>query len=474
MSKHFPNILWIQTDEQRPDSLGCWGSRWAKTPNLDALAASGVVFRNAVCQAPVCLPSRTSQMTCRYPHEVAAMTNDMAQREVLPPGTLMFTQLLAAVGYQTVTFGKRHLPKWDSWQRHESCVLNAEYSGYFALNARYSESEHHVVKRPSSTPIILAGRYPTFEPNPSRTITDWAINFLRERDRSRPFLLRVSHNWPHTPVLAPPPFDELYDPGQLPVRFYDAEAYAGRSDADRQIADSHRMSELSKEQYRQMWKDYMGLCAYVDYEVGRLLAVVQSLALDHDTIVVYSSDHGKNLGEWGAGEKGTFDRQCWGVPFIWSWPGHVPEGKVSDELCELLDTGRTLAGLTGVDAPAHWRGRDLFSSSPPAAVFGEIGVPNSRAALLNAGEKKEDEANKDHRPLQVGVRTARHRLDLVWMKDGRRVDPADGNFFDLETDPLEKRNLWHETAAASTRQELLRRLEEWFAGLDKPAALFGN
>lgn len=467
-----PNILWIQTDEQRPDSLGCWGSTWAKTPNLDALAARGTIFRNPVCQSPVCVPSRTSQMTCRYPHEVCALTNSAAGHDVLPPGTLMFTQLFAAAGYQTVTFGKRHLPRWDSWQRHESCVLDSDYAGYFALNSRYSEADHHVIKRPGSTPIILAGTYPTLEPNPSRTITDWAIQFLRQRDRSKPFLLRVSHNWPHTPVLAPPPFDQLYDPDDLPVRFYDAQAYACRSAADRRIADSHRMRDLTKAQYRQIWKDYMGLCAYVDYEVGRLLAVLQSFALERDTIVIYSSDHGKNLGEWGAGEKGTFDRQCWSVPFIWSWPGHLPEGVVRDDLCELLDTGRTLAALAGLDAPAHWRGRDLFSTPAPPAVFGEIGVPHSRAPRLSALEKKEDQANRDHRPLQLAVRTARHRLDLVYLKDGRRLDPADGNLFDLDADPLERRNLFHDPATAPIKRDLLARLDAWFASLDQPPALF--
>jgi len=471
--KQYPNILWIQTDEQRPDSMGCWGSTWAKTPNVDALAARGTVFRNTVCQSPVCLPSRTSQMTCRYPQEVNAMTNDMGQRDVLPAGTQMFTQVLAAAGYETVTFGKRHLPKWDSWQRHESCVLNSEYSGYFALNARYREEDYHVIKRPGSTPIILAGTYPVFEPNPSRTITDWAMKFLRERDRSRPFLLRVSHNWPHTPVLAPPPFEQLYDPEELPVRFFDEEAYAGRSQSDRRIADSHRMRELSKAQYRQIWKHYMGLCAYVDYEVGRLLAVLESLGMERETIVIYSSDHGKLLGEWGAGEKGTFDRQCWGVPFIWSWPGHLPEGRVSEGLCELMDTGRTLAGVLGIEAPAEWRGRNLFGDAAPEAVFGEIGVPNSAAPLL-AGEQKEDEANRDHRPLQVAVRTQRYRMDLVWMKDGQRVEPTDGNLFDLEADPLERRNRWRDEASAGVKRELLGKLEDWFASLEKPAELFGE
>ncbi|MCC7409465.1 MAG: sulfatase-like hydrolase/transferase, partial [Phycisphaeraceae bacterium] len=89
-----PNILWIQTDEQRPDSLGCYGSPWAKTPNLDELAARGVTFRRAFCQSPICVPSRSAQMTCRYPQEIGVLNTpiDAYDGKVYPDDTVMFTE----------------------------------------------------------------------------------------------------------------------------------------------------------------------------------------------------------------------------------------------------------------------------------------------------------------------------------------------------------------------------------------------
>ncbi len=479
MPRH-PNILWIQTDEQRPDSLGCYGSAWAKTPNLDELARRGVTFQNAVCQSPVCVPSRSSQLTGRYPSEINVLFNNVAGCDgIFPPQTETFPEILARVGgYQTLTFGKAHTPKHPIWERVEPMSDLSDYAGPFALNPRYDEAEHHVIKMHRVDPLILAGTYPTFAPNPSHTITDWAIEWLRDgRDANRPFLVRVSHNWPHTPVLAPPPFDRLYHPDEIPIQFYDEQAYRSRALYNREIADEDKMSELSREQIRQIWKDYMGLCAYVDYEVGRLLAALQALGLEEDTIICFSSDHGKALGEWGAGEKGYFDAEVWRVPFVWSWPQHLPQGEVRSEGCELLDMGRTLLGLAGLShlAPRNWRGRDLFDAqvAAPDAVFGQIGWPNQNSVLL-----QREDLLPEKRPhwftLRLAIRTARFRLDESWMRDGKRLSPAhaDGNLFDLEADPQEKRNLWGEASHQKTVLALREQLEAWWNGLEHKAELF--
>jgi len=481
MSTHRPpNILWIQTDEQRPDSLGCYGSGWAKTPNLDELAERGVTFRRAFCQSPVSVPSRSSQMTCRYPQEIGVLNNpiDHYDGKVYPDDAVMFTEVFADAGYQTVNFGKRHIAKRPtSWHRHDSRQVDSQYAGFFALADRYADEDYRVIKRPGGSPIILAGTYPgSLTDNPSRRITDWAIDYLRTRDVARPFLLRVSHNYPHTPVLPPPPFDRLYCHSELPVRYYDHDAYACRSAADRRIADSHNMRALTRQQYEQIWCDYMGLCGYVDYEVGRLLAAVKALGLEDNTLIVYSADHGKMLGEWGAGEKGVFDDPVWRGPFIWSWPGHLPQGEQRDDLCEMLDMGKTLLGLTRLTdrTPPSWRGRDLFdaSATAPQFVVGQIGMPNRNAPLALATEPNAGSPNYNPRPLHMAIRTQRYRLDLPWMKDGRRITELDGNLFDLEADPQERVNLWSDPQHAETRADLLRQLEAWFDTTPKHPGLF--
>lgn len=469
---HRPNILWIQTDEQRADSIGCDGSKWAKTPCLDALAEGGVVFRQAYCNSPVCVPSRTSQLFCRYPQEVATVFN--RSHPIPSEVTREMVSLLRPfqdAGYIAASFGKHHTSVDPGWDVKEEILLDARYAGYFGLNPAYDEAAHHVIKRPGCTPIILAGTYPSSHEDPSRATTDAAIRFLSARDKDRPFFLRASHNYPHTPVLPPPPFDAMYHPDELPIRHYDDAAYRTRSAWDRAMADRHRMSELTPEQTRQIWKDYMGLCSYVDSETGRLLAAVQAMGLADDTIVVFSSDHGKMMGEWGATEKGAFDETCWRVPMIWSWPGQLPRGEVRNDLCELVDLGATLLELTGLSArrPGNWRGRNLFGDSSPEAVFSQIGYPDFRAPLCNGLDFQDY-----FKLLRNAVRTDRWQLDATWLRDGEAPADRDGNLFDKQNDPHETRNLWTDPACAKIKDGLLQRIDSWFQSLDRPAALFGS
>lgn len=478
-----PNVLWVQTDEQRPDSLGCYGSAWAKTPNVDALACRGVVFHNCVCNSPVCVPSRTSQLTGRYPQELNTLHNQVANEHhlggengpvhVLPAGTLTFPEVFADAGYATASFGKWHTPPHKTWQENRSLVNLESFSGYYRLNEAYDEAQHHVIKRPGGTPIILAGTYPVAQGHPSQVITDEAIDWIHALPEDQPFLLRVSHNWPHTPVLPPPPFDTLYDPDEIPIRFYDERAYATRAAYDRRLADAWRMRDLNREQVRQMWKDYMGLVACVDHETGRLLAALRELGIEDETIVLFSADHGKSLGEWGATEKGFFDSEVWRVPFILAGPGVESRETIRTDVCELIDTGRTLLSLAGLDVPASFRGRNLFSDPPPGAGFAQIGWPNGEAPLVEALDLK---LGPTAAAMRVAVRTQRYRMDVTWMREGRRLAPsqADGNLFDLEADPEERENLWAHPEAQPVVQKLWAALEAWFDTLDKPVEVFGG
>jgi arylsulfatase A-like enzyme len=256
-------------------------------------------------------------------------------------------------------------------------------------------------------------------------------------------------------VLPPAPFDSLYDPAEIPIRYFDKGAYECRSAFDRPVADRDKLWELSKDQIRQVWKDYMGLCAYVDHEAGRVIDVLDELGLRENTIVVYSADHGKMLGEWGAGEKDVFDNEVWRVPFIWSWPGHIPEGKSRAEPCELIDTPRTLLSLAGLGdkIPPEYRGRDLFSDPAPDAVFGSI-----RSSL----DPPESNA------MRFAVRTDRYRMDVSWPIGGPRprLSDCDGNLFDLTEDPFETRNVFGESEYKSAQMDLMDRIDSWLSGTE--------
>ncbi len=463
-----PNILWIMTDEQRPCSLGCYGSDWAKTPNIDLLASRGTVFTKAYPQCPQCQPSRTAQLTSRYPQEVNCTFNQRKGGGMsVPKGVKTFVDIFNDAGYQTATYGKQHTGFRINWAEQKSWVVNNDYAGMFSLNEKYNPEEYQVI----GSMMIRGGIYPGGDNNPSRNITDWAIRFLKDRDQEKPFLLRVSHNYPHTPVLPSEPWDTLYNPEDIPIRYVDTAVAHARSKWDQMSSSRHKMDQMSIDDYDQSWQHYMGLCAQVDDEVGRLIKTLNDLGLSENTIIIYSSDHGACLGEFGQVTKRTFDDCSWRVPFIWSWPGHIPEGQVNNELAELISTGRSLLNLCSLDKmiPKSWRGRDLFSDPSPDAVFGQIGYPNINSVV---GEKFYTGARIDYGEMRVGIRTDQYRMDYSFMKEGQKLPLADGNLFDLVNDPRELHNLWDDGKFRKIKKSLARKIDTWFDNIDKPTDLF--
>jgi arylsulfatase A-like enzyme len=211
------------------------------------------------------------------------------------------------------------------------------------------------------------------------------------------------------------------------------------------------------------------LCAQVDHEVGRLMEVMDELGLTKNTIIIYSADHGAGLGEFGLVTKGTFDDPSWRVPYIWSWPGHIPEGVVSEDLAELMDMNRTLLRLCGLERmiPASWRGRDLFKDPAPDAVFGQIGYPNPNSVVGLAGDKRGHFAQ-----MRVGIRTNQYRMDYTYMKNGEKMPVEDGNLFDMIDDPGELKNLWDDPDRQLIKASLTKRMDRWFEEIDKPDLLF--
>lgn len=447
------NILWIMTDEQRPDSLGCYGSPWARTPNLDRLAARGVTFHECHVQSPVCLASRTSMLMGRYPQELIPddVNGHAFEDGILDPSRKSFVNLFADAGYRTANIGKWHTPKHPTWQENIEFILcqkNGQWTAAdcYSLMKPYNEEKHRVIKRKGLSPIILSGLYPHHDwgETPSGHLTDMAINWLRDAAKcDRPFLLRVSHLWPHSPVLVPQPWDKLYDPDAIPFRPFNRKAYENRSAFDRHHSDIQQCADLSEMTWRRIRADYFGLCAYVDYEVGRLLRTLDELALADRTIVVFNSDHGKSQGEIGLSEKGNFDREVWRVPFILSGPG-LPGNEHRHDLNENMDLGATLGALAGIDFPPDMRGRNLFQSSEPEAVFGIIDLYGQR---------------------RVAIRTKQFRFDCTVPKGAMKIagQGLDANLIDVEHDPWEERNLILDPHYASTANQMRHRIEAWLA-----------
>ncbi len=445
------NVLWIMTDEQRADSLGCYDSPWAISPNVDRISRSGVSFHNAYTPAPLCVPARTTMLSGLRSESHGVWSNaDLAK--AMP---VNLVDRFADAGYATASFGKSHYASYQSRP-----LFQTEHDRWYsdevqpeAYAASYDEGDWGVVHYPSPyTKWLLAGHFPA---DPARTsewqVTDEAVSWLSEHARSRPeqeFFLRVSYNAPHTPVVPPQSFAELIDPmlislpepsrdrEQWPRWYRDSLYEYARSDR----LDAHELARIRHHYYAQ--------CAFVDSHIGRILDALDGLGLGETTAVAFCSDHGTHLGDYGLVQKQTFFEPSARVPFIISLPGAVGGHGPSDRgvgrrilqpvsIASLLPT---LLSLCGLDADCD------FESLADVVVTGR--EPSEQAVVSECTLGSIATWGLDCPDRLRMVR--RDRWKLCYSLD----TADDGLLFDLEEDPLESRNLFHDPDYTSRVAEL--------------------
>ena len=447
-----PNILWLMSDELRTDGLGAYGAPWARTPNLDRLAAEGVLFRRALTPGPVCVPARASILTGRYPSQIGIWWNirshepDLSDLPVLDHLTEVFHQ----AGYQSASFGKRHYNSVNNAFQTESHFALSELVGYFRYREPLEGSDFDWIQYPPSPyPWILGGRFPgpAQEKAEARAVRE-AISWLGHHDPSVPFLLRLSFNAPHTSVVPPEPFDTIIDADAIQLPKEAESAPAGEPDwiaAElRSRCDSGR---LSPEQILKARRYYYGEVAFLDSQIGELLDWMRANGKLDNTIVVVVSDHGVHLGDYALVAKQTFYEPVVNVSFLFWYPKAVVEGKIFEtpvETRSLLPTLIELAGLA-ISEPGNYApslAPSLGSGSEPMArpVFSE-------QTLASFNVRPEDRL--------VMVRDGEWKLSVA-MTPG----PSEGALYNLENDPHERRNLFDDPASAEVRDRLTRTILE--------------
>ena len=435
-----PNIVWLMTDEQRTDSLGCYGSAWARTPNLDRLAGRGVLFRYAVTPAPVCVPARTSVITGRYPHETGVWRNgrfDLDLDNLMP--------VFRNAGYQSASFGKRHYVAPESAFDVEENLILSEAVGYYSYAPQHDPAEHDVVKYPSPhSAWLLAGRFP--EPASATTEAEAVrrgVEWLDARDRDRPFFLRISFNGPHTPVVPPAPFDTLIDPARIRL----PEGMDGPREGlptwlGETLHDYARASRLTPEETARARQCYYGEVAFLDRHFGVLLDWLRDADLLDDTIIALVSDHGAHLGDYGFVQKQTFFEPVVNVPYLFAWPGRVAEGVTIDTPVETRSLLPTLMDLAGLERRDDSLGPCLRTGEAPPTrpVFSEFTLGSiHKFGFTHAGRL-------------VMVREGPWKLTAC-------LDPSphDLTLHNLEEDPFERTNLADSPACRERRDELLNK-----------------
>ena len=448
-----PNILWLMTDEQRSDSLGCYGSPWARTPNVDAIARDGVVFTQAVTPCPMCVPARLSILTGKYPCELGVWNNKFCNRD-----EDHLTYLFKDAGYRTASFGKQHYGTSNQAFDREVTFDLSDEVGYLDYNARHEESRFDVIKYKGKMPWIMGGVFPAYptETQESRVV-ELGKKYLEELIQKRgdaadaPFFLRLSFNGPHTPVSVPQPFDTLIPEDSIILPERTLRPRGDIPDWARELRDTYSGSHtVPAELYRRTRRYYYGYVSYIDYTIGEMLGWMDQRGLLDNTIVLFLSDHGTHLGDYGFVQKQTFYEPVVNVPFILKYPGRLPGGVRIAAPVETRMLLPTLLELAGLDAPIR------FAHNPLLEALGSNGNPGGCPSGMYAAYPVFSEMILNSVPSFSDTRVCMVRRGK-W-KLTAQVSPAGAwsNQFlhDMEADPYEERNLFGLDAFSSTAKDL--------------------
>ena len=415
-----PNLLFVFSDQQSWDMLGCYGNRDLKTPSFDRLAAEGVRFNHCIATSPVCTPNRGILLSGLHPLQNGAFMNDLQLR----PGKGNYLgEVLRDGGYHTGYFGKWHLYGGDRNRGIPPGPFRYGFDHEFLTNnCTLTFDERSWYWSQDGKEKMLYGDWEPYAQ------TRQALEFIESHAKdSEPFALFLSwhppHNWgrAHEGYSAPADCLALYNPEKLTLR--------------PTVEDTP--------QNRRAYQGHYAMISSLDRAFGQLLAKLEEKGLTENTIVVFTSDHGDLLNSYGwPNNKGRAESGSARVPFLLRWPKKLKPGTTSDLLLGWLDLMPTLLGLLSLPVPKTCQGRDAST----AVLSGKNDDGTDALPLLFA-------------PLNWrGVYTRRYPYSEALHPPGEANTPGGQETFnclyDRQSDPLETKNLFHAPEAHEVRELL--------------------
>lgn len=444
-----PNILFILPDQQRPDSLGCYGSTVAITPTLDWLSQTGVTFNNCYVQNPLCCPSRYSVLTGRYPHSHGVRANWYAPNA----GETSFAHQLSRVGYRTAAIGKMHFTPWyDNFGFDGRIIAEAKFhtdcpDDYTKFLERHNYSRQKLYNTHSdaykSRLSSLTSTLPQ-EMHIDSFVGQSACEYLKQVDG--PFCLFTSFLSPHNPYDPPKPYDDLFSNVPMPTR------NMGKNEVSEKPREAYdyinklikwgfKSDEISEEQRLDMWRSYYGLNTFIDDWIQQIIETLKQRDLYDNTIIIYSSDHGDLLGDHGLYYKQCFYEQSVRVPLIIHAPRYFAPQRV-DEKVELMDIYSTICEIGGAKE-----------------------VPGVQSKSLVSILKQQEH------PIREAVFSENYFGRMVRWQEWKFVyypGKPYGELYNLVSDPEEQLNLWDKMEGSPEKQIMKDILLEWaFAAEDQ-------
>lgn len=467
-----PNILILMTDQQRFDSLSCYGCKVIDTPNLDRLSAEGVLFERCYSPCPICTPSRASMLTGKTVpgHGVYKL------HDILPDNQLLISKRLQQLGYQTSLIGKLHVSGlWheagkrhpnDGFDHYEWCIdpglnFDSPYNSFARWVENRSPGFYQRLKKQGKS----LHHFPS-DLHFSRWASETTISLITNRDKNRPFFALMSLFDPHDPY-----FDYPLEAAYLVKEKNIPQPQPISSDSNipvgvqRELEKSRLIknnSETFKGSIHDLRKGYYASIAFLDQEIGKVLDCLDKQGLSENTLVIFVSDHGDMLFDRGLFTKGAFFYEpSIRVPFLMRFPGTIPAGTRVKEPVQQLDVAATVLSLAGFSK------KDLKETMPQSMDL---------ISLIQQGKSYEN--YRDHAvcvyrnsgygpghkyfdpPIHATMfRDEKFKLNVY--HDISIDKNLSGELYDMDNDPEEKNNLWDNPEYAEVRTRLSQRLLDW-------------
>jgi arylsulfatase A-like enzyme len=412
-----PNILFIFTDQLRADALAFAGHPFVRTPNLDRLAARSTAFNSAYTPSPVCVPARCSLLYGQYPFTTGCNDNNTPFPS---DGRATYPGALASMGYRTHAIGKCHfvpdrhaLNGFQSRQSQEEILASVDEDDY--LRFLRDEGFGHITDpngvRGEMYYIPQVAQMPA-RLHPTQWVGDQAVKFIGAQSADRPWLLYAGIIHPHPPFAPPTPWHKLYRTKDMPAPHMpdagdELKIFINRA----QNRYKYRGNGYDLNLARTIIAYYHACVSFIDFQVGRMMDELERTGQLDNTMIVFSSDHGELLGDYGCYGKRSMHDAAMRVPLLVHLPGRFEAGANIDAPVSLVDLMPTFLAAAGADAmPAGLDGVDLADAGALAkrdAVFVQFSQSGTGVYSTVTRDWKYTYSAPDNRELLFDRRTPR-------------------------------------------------------------------
>jgi arylsulfatase A-like enzyme len=465
-----PNVVVIMTDQQRADVSAREGFALDTTPFIDSLARQGVWFDRSYTSAPICAAARVSLLTGRYVSAHRCHSNWNGADAVF---TKDLFDVFRAAGYATAMVGKNH-----SHLQPGSCDHWTE-AGHWSMDEEDPSEQAEQFRaflRDSALTALGAAPFPLEQQHPCRLV-DGAVDWVQSV-ADKPFLLWLSFPEPHNPYQVPEPYYSMFPPESLPPTLSDKTALANKS--YKYQYNRARLEEAYppfEDAIPRARANYFGMCRLIDDQVKRFVHFLDTQGLRDDTIIVFTSDHGDFVGEYGLMKKGPELPECLTrIPLQFTGPGITAQSDAHPAHVSIVDIMPTLCEAIGAELPEGVQGRSLW----PMLTGRDYCEDNFRSAYVEQGiGGAHIGPDDDYDPTQDGFTPATgdqwgnfDELNTVTQSGTMRmvrkgdwkliVDmEGTGQLYHLADDPAELNDLYGQTTVADIQTDLLEELLAW-------------